>query len=481
MDVRRLPGRYSRRTALRVGGGVAAVLLGPLLSACGSAPPPTASSAAPPKADGAAGPAPAKAAEAPGGAQTTTVLFVTNGTGDGAYTKVVDLFMAKNPAIKIKHDAAPSDNFKYYERLQTDIAGGVKPDLATFQGWEFQPYADKGLLADLDPLIGRDKFTSPWPNLEAVKTHTEWRDKKYLIPTQIASMLMLYARKPFEEKGIKPPTDDWTFEQFLDLAQKLTDTSGPSKKFGYEANGNWYRDIHWMRGNGEDEFDRIVEPRKAQFSSPGITEIVQLVVSDVYRKMKVSPTPSDLQGGANTIASGSTAMKYEGPWFFRELNSPKLREQNKGVAFDAVMMPKMKDGRRRHRAWSQGICLLSGPRVEQTWTFAKYLTGDEEGQKAFAEISGTIPNTLELAEKFWVPKVKENFGIENGRAFLTVFNKDAVPDVIGLVPRSRMWLEAVKPLGWDPLVAGSAQAKDVLPKVDAKLQEMLDEYWKTRG
>jgi len=49
--------------------------------------------------------------------------------------------------------------------------------------------------------------------------------------------------------------------------------------------------------------------------------------------------------------------------------------------------------------------------------------------------------------------------------------------VVSGVPRSKMWSEVVKPEGWDPLINNSATAADVLPKVDATLQALLDDYW----
>jgi hypothetical protein len=72
--------------------------------------------------------------------------------------------------------------------------------------------------------------------------------------------------------------------------------------------------------------------------------------------------------------------------------------------------------------------------------------------------------------------IKETFGVENGQAFVTAFNSSEV-DVIGGVPRSKMWSEVVAPEGWDPLKNNSATAAEVLPKVDEALQALIDEYW----
>lgn len=42
-----------------------------------------------------------------------------------------------------------------------------------------------------------------------------------------------------------------------------------------------------------------------------------------------------------------------------------------------------------------------------------------------------------------------------------------------------MWSQVVKPIGWDPLIAGTARAAEVLPKVDEALQKLLDEAYRS--
>jgi hypothetical protein len=50
-------------------------------------------------------------------------------------------------------------------------------------------------------------------------------------------------------------------------------------------------------------------------------------------------------------------------------------------------------------------------------------------------------------------------------------------DIGSGLPRAQYWNEVVKPVGWDPLIAGTATAADVLPQVDAGVQKMFDDYW----
>jgi hypothetical protein len=103
----------------------------------------------------------------------------------------------------------------------------------------------------------------------------------------------------------------------------------------------------------------------------------------------------------------------------------------------------------------------------------------EEGDKIYSDTTGRIPNTFDLIENHWSIIIKEKFGVENGKAFVEALKRSEV-DVIGGIPRSKMWSEVVKPVGYDPLIAGSATAAEVLPEVDAKLQEMIDEYWASK-
>jgi ABC-type glycerol-3-phosphate transport system substrate-binding protein len=259
------------------------------------------------------------------------------------------------------------------------------------------------------------------------------------------------------------------------MAKALTDTSGEAKKFGIQANGGWFRDIGWIRGTGKQEFDQLYDPRKAMFNQPEIVDIVQKIASDWYYVDKIAPTPADLSGGANTIQTGNSAMKYEGPWWFPTMNSPQLRQDGKNVPFDVVLMPKMTDAGRPHRGWTEGVALLQTDQVEAAWEFASFMAG-EEGAKIYSETTGRMPNTTALIENFWLPTVEERFEVKNGRAFVEAFNRSEV-DVVGKVPRSKIWSEVVKPVGWDPLVGGTAKAADVMAAVDAGVQKLLDEAY----
>jgi multiple sugar transport system substrate-binding protein len=418
--------------------------------------------------------------EAPQAPATVDFLAWGDPADIEAWDKLKALYEERNPNITVNVTTVADPNANFYPKLQTMIAGGTPPHVSSFQGWEWQTYADQDVLAPIDDFVAANEYYKKlYPEgIASLDISSRRNGKTYLIPMQMATMVMFYVKKYFDDAGLPYPTADWTFEEFLDTAKQLTDTSGDFKKFGYQANGQWFRDISWIRGTGQQEFDSIVDPKKAQFSTPEIVDIIQTVASDVYHTLNISPTTADLEGGANTIETGNVAMKYEGAWFFGRLNSPDLRAEGKQIEFDVVLMPKMADPARPTRGWAEGIVLPKSSNVEAGWGFASFMAG-EEGDKIYAETTGRIPNTFELTESFWIPTIKEKFGVENGQVFLDSLKTSEV-DVISGVPRSKMWSEVVKPTAYDALTAGSATAAEVLPKVDQELQALLDEYWASK-
>lgn len=422
-------------------------------------------------------PAASSGGSAPAAETKNVTLMAFGETDKNAFAATVDVFMQQNPNIKVETNFLPNDE-SYYAALQTQFAGGSNPDIASMQGWGYQLFADNQVIAGVNALRERDDFNYAWADSEAVRQYTERNGDTYLIPTQMATMVMFYAKKPFDEAGIPYPTDEWTFEEFVDIAQKLTKTDGDKKQWGYQSNGNWFRDIHWMRGTGAQEFDSLVDPKQSMFSQPEIVDIVQMIASDFYYSMGISPKPADLSAGSGGIEAGQSAMKYEGPWWFPTMVTAEKRDQGAAVDFDVVLMPKQQDGNRPHRGWSEGIVIFSNKEVDPAWEVAKFVCG-EEGQKLFSAASGRVPNNPALVESFWAPTVQENHGLTNTAAFLTAFSKGEA-DVISGLPRSQYWNEVVKPVGWDPLIAGTATAADVLPLVDEGVQKLLDEYWASK-
>lgn len=407
--------------------------------------------------------------------EPVTLEFLSWGGDEVAYDELKANYEEANPNVTINLTPTPGADF--YAKLNTMIAGGTTPALSAFQGWEWQPFFDKGVLAEIGDLVASDSYFENVfdDNINSIKVSTVRNGKRVLMPMQWGTMLMFYSKPVFDAAGVAYPTDDWTMDDFLATAEALTSGSGAGKTFGTWSNGSWFRDIHYIRSTGKQEFDSLEDPKKATFNQPEIIEAIQLMAQDVVHSMGVAPSAADTEGGAVALEAGNVGMKYEGAWYMPRMNSPELREEGTQVEFDVVLMPQGSDSSRPHRGWSEGIAIPNGDNVEAAWKFLSYMAS-EDGNKIYSGNTGRIPNTAALVEDFWVPVAAEKFGVSNGKAFVQAF-KNSELDVVGGISRTKFWTEAVKPVGYDPVLASTATAAEVMPAVDEAVQAILDDFW----
>ncbi len=316
MEEKIMASKLSRRDFLKVGalGAASAIVAG-----CGPAATPTQAPAAAP-----ATKAPeVQPTNAPPTAVPTKkpVTLDFQAWGDNAdlpaWEQLVKLYQERNPHVTIKYSPVAEPNTNFYPQLQTSIAGGTPPDVSSFQGWEWQTYADKGLLAPIDDFVKRDGFDILYPqDVKGIIDTTMRKGATYLIPLQVATMLMFYAKKPFEDAGIPYPTDDWTFDEFMEIARKLTNTSGEKKCSACRPTGNWLRDIGWIaaRASGSsisliDPEEGAVQPAGNRGNRAGMSAGCHLHDGHCRPPRQGSPRRQP-----STFQTGNCAMKYEVPW-----------------------------------------------------------------------------------------------------------------------------------------------------------------------
>lgn len=57
------------------------------------------------------------------------------------------------------------------------------------------------------------------------------------LPYALDLRVVQYNRTAFAQAGLQPPAADWSLEQLIDAAQRLTDRAAPDKRYGFSADG----------------------------------------------------------------------------------------------------------------------------------------------------------------------------------------------------------------------------------------------------
>ncbi|MFC4114995.1 ABC transporter substrate-binding protein [Nonomuraea zeae] len=133
--------------------------------------------------------------------------------------EVIKKFEAKNPTIDVEGEF--SDFASYYETLSTKVAGSDAPDVITLEIRGLREYADRGTLADLASKVNTADIDGKVLSTGAID------GKQFAIPTGVNAFSLVVNPALVESNGQKLPDDTkWTWEEYVDLASKISAKSG---------------------------------------------------------------------------------------------------------------------------------------------------------------------------------------------------------------------------------------------------------------
>lgn len=220
---------------------------------------------------------------------------------------IIERINAESDTFQIVHEPAPAD---YYTKLQTMFAGGTAPDLVWLAQEYVVPYAARGALMDLTDRLKND--TRPTANLDdyfpLVLEHAMYNGRVYGLPWIGQPVIVYYNKDLFDQKGIPYPTDDWTWEDFRELAKQLTD----KEKGIYGTTFNGWPPVHmfiWQAG-GE-----VISPdlKSSPIDSPEAIQALEFYASIIYNE-EVAPSMATIneQGFSEMFKAGKIAMFFGG-------------------------------------------------------------------------------------------------------------------------------------------------------------------------
>jgi len=309
--------------------------------------------------------------------------------------ELITQFQQVHPEIHVVLDRVPFGS--YAEKLMTQYAGGVAPDVIFVSSENLADFYPSGMLEPLTSYLKAD----PTVDLkELYPTLVNWYTIKgdvAAIPRDIAPVCVIYYNKKlFDDAKLPYPKDDWTADEFLAVAQKLTqrDAKGHVTVWGYAD--DYPIPEQWMYAFGGRYVDDSHNPTKYTLDQPGFIKGVQFR-SDLMNKYKVMPSPASqsqqgLAGAADLFANGSAAMLLSGIW-----KVPMFR-QSKELKWDVVQAPHVPGVSRAVVGGSSGYGIISkSQHKDAAWKLIAFLSSPE-GQSQFAATGLIQPARKKVAE-----------------------------------------------------------------------------------
>ena len=278
----------------------------------------------------------------------------------------------------------------------------------------YQIYHEAGILWDITDQAKKmgfgpetlPEFVRPLVMMRLMNENGEFEDRQYIYPCNVSNAYIIYNKNIFDKYGISYPPEDLTWEEYINIAKKLTIYENEGDKipliFGSAGIKSRLKILIW--GKGEDIFNK--NGTRCLLDKKGAIEAM-VFYHDILFKHNIEPTPTQKagvtsQGGAfsggyiNWLGQGRAAMLWGARWNliqFRKIIAMQRQAKEKWIEehpdadkyegpevlrLGACPVPRFKDSRRYTELGARcvGINKKSKNR-ESALNFMQYLTSEE--------------------------------------------------------------------------------------------------------
>src|SRR5690625_3518607 len=304
------------------------------------------------------------------------------------FEKAKQSFEDKHPNVTVKIEASPYED--YMTKLQTELAADDPADIIQIGEQNFQRYMNNNIVVDLKPLAEGD---FDFNDLNPTVSDLLQIDGKYPVMSVGAATIGMYYNKTlFDEADLPYPEDGWTWDEFIELAEKLTIRDG-DKIIQYGANLNLAND--WIEpfvfSNGGRYLSEDGSTSKGYLNSEATVDTFQKI-SDMYNVSKVATNPAELVSlkGIDLFATGQVAMNVNGSWAQADL------QKDPDMDFGVVTLPTMSTGEKTSLLYTSGMGISrSSKNQELAWEFLLDMTSPEtEAGQMWTEANLAVTESL---------------------------------------------------------------------------------------
>ncbi|MFD2115564.1 ABC transporter substrate-binding protein [Paenibacillus yanchengensis] len=385
------------------------------------------------------------------------------GSYDVTSKEIMDKFIETHPHIDVTIQEAPWGDFT--SKIAAQIAGNTMPDVWFQENAAVLGYGKRGVAEDLTPYLARDIDAAQY--IDGLFSARSPEGNVWGVPHGINPVALAFNKAAFEKANVDLPTDEWTFNDLIESAKKLTIGTGKNvEQYGfigsYAITNGWYP---WMKQAGGSALDETM--KKSNFDSPetlaGLKQLDQGIKEGYFTNNDfVKANGGDME----VFAGGKAAM-----FFMQYSLQVNMNESFADVDWDVVKMPKAVDGKRYVPMVANTWLISSRAKdeaKEAAWEFLKFYLGDE-AQQIVAESGSTLPVKQSAYDVIEQSTTKP----ANKKAFT-----DGIAEGGTTLDENASWSEwrlIVQQQVNEAIVHGNISVEEALADIHPKVQEVLDQ------
>ena len=399
--------------------------------------------------------------------------------------KEVGRFEAAHPGVKVSVENVTYD--LYFDKLLTQYAAGVAPDVAMLNPDFFQRYSTRGALLPLNDLAARTPgfdLDDYYPSI--LKAHS-YKGTVYVLPRDIAPMaLVYYNKRMFDQAGVPYPDGSWTWDfkahpedpkDFATILQKFQkkDAKGQVVGWGFVPDDPGFLVNSLIFGQGARLADDPEDPKRLLYNDPRVLNAFQLY-SDLANRDRLIPSTISLAGTSTRqmFTQQKVAMILSGIWITNDLRKEIAKPSEGGFEWDIALGPAYRHGKRAYPTGGSGYAIMSSTKhPDLAWELTRWLAGPP-GMKAMAAAGIAQPAIRKLAlQQPWIPG--SNTPAAQQIPHNRIITDEAEKDVV-FAPTGFLWKE-VSDIAMQPaaqVYSGDRTAKEAFSKSAPLAQARLD-------
>ena len=245
-----------------------------------------------------------------GGGADSDVIKVNiwdNNQKDGLQ-KIADKW-SETSGKKVSIEVVDWDN--YWTLLESGASGGTLPDVFWMHSNTAQMYMENDMLLNLDDYIKNDESMNMDNFYEGITTLYQSGGSQYALPKDHDTIALLYNKAIFDKYDVECPTDDWSWDDVLEAATKITQASN-GDVYGYAVNTSnnqdgWYNFVEGYGGKivTDDHKDTTIDSEGGKAGMEMLRKILEVSAPQAT----VAETGTD-----SLFQSGKVAMITQGSW-----------------------------------------------------------------------------------------------------------------------------------------------------------------------
>lgn len=296
---------------------------------------------------------------------------------------MIDAYEEKNPGTNI--ELVDISSAEYQDKLSVMLSGGSDDiDIITVKDTPgYTAMVNKGQLETLTPYIEKDNI-----NLDLYSGTTEQitvDNELYALPFRSDFWVLYYNKDLFDAAGIEYPTNDMTWDEYIEIAEKMTSGSGVDAVYG----------THYHTWRSTIQLPAVLDGKNSiiqedySYMKPYYEMVLKMQDEKVVMDYASLKTGSIHYSGV--FENSQVAMLPMGSWFIGTLIADK-EKGNTDINWGIVKYPHaegVEAGTTVGTITSLAINSKSSQK-DQAWDFIKFFTG-EEGAQIIAE-NGTMPS-----------------------------------------------------------------------------------------